>query len=330
MKLRKLTFLSEPFWLVLTASLIVHLIIISQIDWQLGSPQPDDEVIEVELVKPVIPKPVIKKRPNPIIRKKAKKSPRPAKIKNQPTSDKKPIAAASSTTKIKPKLKQLPPAPKPTLSIKSDLKNSNKMRSKRGASALKANQLNIKPLNKPDQHRGVLTPLPEDKTPDRRIEQPKKSTEISSKIKDLDVGEMARTDVKSDIQNDFGKLKDSAKYKIADSKQKVRPSVSGAATKSIKNGSGTELEGEIRQRKVIFKPKPPDLDIDSDVTITLKFTVLPNGQVDQIIPFRKADATLERLAIGLLQQYRFEPLFESDSIQNGIIHFTIQRHRRDQ
>jgi hypothetical protein len=330
LKIRKLAFLTEPFWLLLISSLIVHIVIISQIDWQLGSPKPDDEVIEVDLVKPVIPKPVIKKRPKPIVQTKAKKPATRSLVKKQKTSGKKPITTVSSPVKTKPKIKPSPPAPKPTLSIKSDLKRSNKLQSKRTASDLRPNQLNIKPLIKSDKQKDVLTPLPKIDRPNRKIDQPKKLTDMSSKIKDLDVGDMARTDVKSDMQTGVGKLKDSAQYKIVDSKHNDRPSASGVATGSVGNSNSGELEGEVRQRKVIFKPQPPDLDIDSDVTITLSFTVLPNGQVDKITPVRKGDPRLERLAIGLLRQYRFEPLFESDAVQSGIIHFTIQRNRHDE
>ncbi|MFH2132491.1 MAG: energy transducer TonB, partial [bacterium] len=87
------------------------------------------------------------------------------------------------------------------------------------------------------------------------------------------------------------------------------------------------IEGELKQRKVIYKPDPPVLNIESDVTITLKFTVLPNGEVDQIFPYRKAGPELERLAMQLLRQYRFEPLFENGKVQQGIIHFSIYRNK---
>jgi len=86
---------------------------------------------------------------------------------------------------------------------------------------------------------------------------------------------------------------------------------------------GNMIEGELRQRKVIYKPEPPVINLERDVTVTLKFTVLPNGEVDQIFPYRKAEPKLERLAMQLLRQYRFEPLFESDKVQQGIIHLTI-------
>jgi hypothetical protein len=89
--------------------------------------------------------------------------------------------------------------------------------------------------------------------------------------------------------------------------------------------SNLKIEGEVSRRKLIYQPEAPNLDIDKDLTISLKFSVLPSGVVDQIIPFKKADPDLEKLATELLLQYRFEPLFGEKDIQYGIIHFTIKR-----
>ena len=280
-------------------------------------------------MKPIVPEIEIKKKPRPVV-KKAKKAPTPTKLNKKKPSHEKQVQAASPPAEHKPKVKPVPPvAPKPTLSISSDLNKSNKWQAKKSTRNLDAKKLSIRPLNKPAQHKAVLTPLPEEDTSAKQIQQSSKPSNNSTKIKDLDVGEIGKTNMKSDIQTGVGQLKEFAEYKVVNNHKKSGSAASGSGSESTDTKSGSEFEGEIRQRKVIYKPEPPDLDIDSDVTITLRFTVLPNGQVDQIFPIRKADATLERLAIGLLQQYRFEPLFENDSIQNGTIHFTIQRNRRD-
>jgi outer membrane biosynthesis protein TonB len=129
-------------------------------------------------------------------------------------------------------------------------------------------------------------------------------------------------------------------------KKEIDRRVEGGGDKSSRKGeasNGTKLTGgsrgetvptredriggEVKNRRVIYRPKPPGLDLESDVTIVLKFTVLPNGQVDQISPFTRADSRLERVAIELLSKYRFEPLFGSQKIQRGVIPFTIYRKR---
>lgn len=89
--------------------------------------------------------------------------------------------------------------------------------------------------------------------------------------------------------------------------------------------SNLKIEGEVGNRKIIFQPKTPNLNINKDLTISVKISVLPNGVVDQVVPYRKADPDLEKLAIKLLLLYRFEPLFGENDVQYGIVHFTIKR-----
>jgi len=84
------------------------------------------------------------------------------------------------------------------------------------------------------------------------------------------------------------------------------------------------IEGEVRGRPVIFHPKAPVLDIERNVTVTLRFIVLANGSVEQIIAIKKSDPRLEALAIELLGQYRFLPV-EGAEPQSGVIHFILHR-----
>ena len=47
---------------------------------------------------------------------------------------------------------------------------------------------------------------------------------------------------------------------------------------------------------------------DKQMPVTLQFTVLPDGSVEDIIPVRKSDELLEESAIAGLSTWRFEPL----------------------
>ena len=47
---------------------------------------------------------------------------------------------------------------------------------------------------------------------------------------------------------------------------------------------------------------------DKQMAVILKFSVLPDGSVDLIVPTRKTDELLERAAIAALQTWRFDPL----------------------
>lgn len=86
-----------------------------------------------------------------------------------------------------------------------------------------------------------------------------------------------------------------------------------------------EMEGEAARRKVIFKPKIPSVNIDRIVTISFRFTVLPNGEVDQIFPLLKGEPELEKIAMQTLRKYRFEPLPADQPTQSGIIRFILKK-----
>jgi TonB family protein len=65
------------------------------------------------------------------------------------------------------------------------------------------------------------------------------------------------------------------------------------------NGSRRLLSGRI--------PKYPE-GTDKQMAVTLRFSVLPDGSVDAILPTRKTDEILERAAISALHTWRFDPL----------------------
>lgn len=72
----------------------------------------------------------------------------------------------------------------------------------------------------------------------------------------------------------------------------------------------TQIEGPLRGRAIVYKPAPPQLttDIENEVELRLKFWVLPDGTIGDVIPLKRGDAKLERIAIAYLRQWQFEPL----------------------
>ena len=284
-------------------------------------PKLEDEVIEVELIrpKPVKPKPI-----PPIKSKKVRKGVQTARQKKNTEAAPTIIQTKSEPAKPEPVKKPPPPVPKPKLSIRSELNKSSQW-NRSNKAIIGAKEITIQSSSKDQITKPEITPLPKVDYSDQQIKSPRGNAQHSTSISDLDVREMGQDNIKTDIETGVGQLKQATDYKIMES-QADQPGEN--SPNSGDPGQNSEFEGEIRQRKVIYKPDPPQLDINSDVTITLRFTVLPNGQVDQIFPLRKGEGTLERVAIGLLRLYKFEPLFESDSVQKGIIHFTIQRKQR--
>ena len=69
------------------------------------------------------------------------------------------------------------------------------------------------------------------------------------------------------------------------------------------------IEGPAAKREVLYKPTwLPEVNIDVEVDIRLKFWVLPDGSVGEVIPLQRGDARLERAAIEYLKNWRFTPV----------------------
>ncbi|PID56862.1 hypothetical protein CSB45_09355 [candidate division KSB3 bacterium] len=74
------------------------------------------------------------------------------------------------------------------------------------------------------------------------------------------------------------------------------------------SGRGGEctIEGPASDRKVIYKPaRLPEVTIEMEVVIRLKFWVMPDGSVGDVVPLQRGDIRLERAAIQYLKSWRF-------------------------
>jgi protein TonB len=73
-------------------------------------------------------------------------------------------------------------------------------------------------------------------------------------------------------------------------------------------GYGIDWGGQ-GQREIYsyIVPEYPE-GVEKEIDIRLKFTIMPDGTVGNIIPLTKADTRLESAAINSLRQWRFEPL----------------------
>ncbi|MBI5417605.1 hypothetical protein HZA55_06620 [Candidatus Poribacteria bacterium] len=68
------------------------------------------------------------------------------------------------------------------------------------------------------------------------------------------------------------------------------------------------LGGTIGNREVLYKPKDPEIELDKDIEIEVKFFVLQDGQVREAIPIIKGDTRLESIAIQYMKSWIFAPL----------------------
>ena len=69
-----------------------------------------------------------------------------------------------------------------------------------------------------------------------------------------------------------------------------------------------QIEGPVKGRKIVYQPPPPQIDIETEVEFKLKFWVLPDGTIGEVIPIKRGDTKLEGIAITYLKKWQFEPL----------------------
>jgi len=80
-------------------------------------------------------------------------------------------------------------------------------------------------------------------------------------------------------------------------------------TETAKNlETNGQIEGPVKGRAIVYQPPPPQVDIVNEVEFRLKFWVLPDGTIGEVIPFKRGDAKLERIAISYLKKWQFKPL----------------------
>lgn len=71
----------------------------------------------------------------------------------------------------------------------------------------------------------------------------------------------------------------------------------------------TQIEGPVRGRRVVYQPSPPKVDnIENEVELRFKFWVLPDGTIGEVVPLKRGDSRLERIAIDYLKRWQFQPL----------------------
>lgn len=322
------------FAALLILSVALHALVLSQLNWQIQVPEETEVVFEVELLEPppetpppqpIKPTPPVIK-PEPPQKKELEKPELLEKKTAPPPETGKPEPAQKPSPKPEPKPVPKPP-PKPLLQIQSDIGQSADLtesdipRAERVPETPSAAPL-LNNIKIPEAQSEVRQVIPKRQAPAPRLSYDPEQEKRIPRQEIPDSGEIAGDRQKSDLKSEIRQQKETVRYRIVE-----RTGTGESAGTGTQATGDSMIEGELRQRKVIYKPDPPDLNLEKDVTITLKFTVLPNGEVDRIFPFRKAEPELEQLAMKLLRQYRFEPLFENDAIQQGIIHFTIHRSK---
>jgi TonB family protein len=105
---------------------------------------------------------------------------------------------------------------------------------------------------------------------------------------------------------DFTHLKDRGAEKVV---EKLLSSKEKAfQEKPLEENLLLGIKGPLAARKILERPRPPQVKVKVEAEIEMMLYVLPNGIVDRVIPSVKGDAELERIAIQYLKEWRFVPL----------------------
>jgi len=70
------------------------------------------------------------------------------------------------------------------------------------------------------------------------------------------------------------------------------------------------IKGPAGKREILYKPQIPEVKIDREGEVGLKFWVFPDGSVGRVSSLLRGDAELEQIAINYIKQWRFNPLDE--------------------
>jgi len=97
-------------------------------------------------------------------------------------------------------------------------------------------------------------------------------------------------------------------------------------------GTATEalpysIEGDAAQRRILNQVIPQyPAGLQREAVVRIRFTVLPDGRVGQMIPVQKGDPTLDEITIQALRKWRFSPLAPTAEQKNvqGIITFRYE------
>jgi TonB family protein len=101
-------------------------------------------------------------------------------------------------------------------------------------------------------------------------------------------------------------LKDKGTEKVIARLQSTREG--NIQEKALEENLRLGMKGPLLNRKILERPKLPQVKVRVEAEIELTLWVLPNGTVDRVVPSVKGDTELERIAIQYLKQWRFAPL----------------------
>lgn len=231
-----------------------------------------EKFTEVELIKPLAPQPTTPKREN---------------------------------TPLKKELKEVVvPSPKPPPKPHAGILSSRVEGIGRGES-LKQTGIEIKlPLSREEsevdpQHAVKLQEQLARAVAEKIAKSPLPADESTSRLITIKEGDLERKELEVAPPEAFPRL----------ARLEPGPVKEGPVKKEILTGRELfQIKGPAGERKVVYRPKPPAVELEAETEIVLKFWVLPGGEVGRVIPIKKGEPKLETKAIAYLKGWRFNPL----------------------
>ena len=136
----------------------------------------------------------------------------------------------------------------------------------------------------------------------------------------------SQTKIKAEIENEIinkseiNDVKDTSTLTSDD----YLNSISNRLLGESESNSRYILEGEITNRRIENKilPSYPE-NVQQNAKVKIKFDVLPDGSVTNIIIIQKAEPGLEFNSLNAISQWKFNPISQ-DIIQKGVITFIYE------
>lgn len=139
--------------------------------------------------------------------------------------------------------------------------------------------------------------------------------EVNKEVKEVELPKAKNTEDENVItQAEKSKEKEKAETQVEKNKEVKNPSKTSKSVVGAGNegqaGFGYDIDFGGKGIRKIYSyviPKYPE-GVAKEIDVKLKFTILPDGTVGNILPLIKADSRLENAAVNSLRQWRFEPL----------------------
>lgn len=157
------------------------------------------------------------------------------------------------------------------------------------------------------------------------IEDAKVATNTKGKVSEAEIEDASKFIASNDISS---KDNNNTKINGTDNKSVGKPDGSDIAGTGLRDrgtgrGAGDgfgDIDWGGGGNRVLLSKKLPKFpkSVKSNARIELRFKVLPDGTVSQVIPLQKADPALEQAAINAIKQWRFNPLQEDKEMWGTI------------